>query len=183
MVDARALHLRHLEFGDPEHPAVVAGRRVEGVCVLRQSEHEIHAGGVRPAVIADRGNDGLGNVADLFSVGVTDMGYASVAVLSTGRIVGVSYWGKSGSDADLYAWSWPASATAVTSGTVDGVGRLGKTFNTGTYAWVGSERDLAQYLNGDIAELIRYNRALTIDEVNLVGQYLAAKYAIAWAGL
>jgi len=82
-----------------------------------------------------------------------------------------------------YAWSWPASATAVTSGTVDGVGRLGKTFNTGTYAWVGSERDLAQYLNGDIAELIRYNRALTIDEVNLVGQYLAAKYAIAWAGL
>lgn len=129
------------------------------------------------------GTTGWGNVADLFSVGVADMGYASVAVLSTGRIVGVSYWGKSGSDADLYAWSWPASATAVTSGTVDGVGRLGKTFNTGTYAWVGSERDLAQYLNGDIAELIRYNRALTIDEVNLVGQYLAAKYAIAWAGL
>ena len=83
------------------------------------------------------------------------------------------------------------ASKAFTGGTITigfadlpaGVGRLGKTFNTGTYAWVGSERDLAQYLNGDIAELIRYNRALTIDEINLVGQYLAAKYAIAWAGL
>ena len=50
---------------------------------------------------------------------------------------------------------------------------------------VGSvhERALAQFLNGDIAEIVRYNRALTLAEINVVGQYFATRYGVAWTGL
>jgi hypothetical protein len=35
--------------------------------------------------------------------------------------------------------------------------------------------------SADIAEVLEYGRALTLSELNLVGNYLANKYALAWA--
>lgn len=71
---------------------------------------------------------------------------------------------------------------AFMSGVTGGTGTV-RSFNAGPNGWVGSERALAQFLNGDIAEIVRYNRALTLAEINVVGQYFATRYAIAWAGL
>lgn len=126
---------------------------------------------------------GWSNRNTLFAPGVIDIGYPSVVVLPSDRQVGIGYWGKSTSDADLYSFTWPMPGTAFLNGSYDGVGGTRRTFNTGPNVWVGSEQGIAQWISGDIAEIIRFNRALTIAEINSVGLYLAAKYGTTWVGV
>jgi len=78
---------------------------------------------------------------------------------------------------------WATLATAITDGFIDGTGTTPRTFNAGANVWVGSERDAAQWFNGDIAEILRFNRALTPTETNQVGAYLAARYRAVWVGV
>lgn len=78
---------------------------------------------------------------------------------------------------------WATLATAITDGFIDGTDTTPRTFNAGANVWVGSERDAAQWFNGDIAEILRFNRALTPTETNQVGAYLAARYRAVWVGV
>lgn len=63
-------------------------------------------------------------------------------------------------------------------------GGVGVGGNAGTNAYdgvtVGSGGGGVGLLTGDIAEVIVYNRALTLSEINTIGAYLAATYGLTW---
>jgi hypothetical protein len=76
-------------------------------------------------------------------------------------------------------WSGPTSAAR------DG-GGAGTTLNPGTGSMGGVSlfaqgAGAGNWASADIAEVLEYGRALTLSELNLVGNYLANKYALAWA--
>ncbi|MCX6879076.1 MAG: Ig-like domain-containing protein [Verrucomicrobia bacterium] len=75
------------------------------------------------------------------------------------------------------------SSSSTYRAVIDGaqIGTAGADYNSGSgVSWnIGnSAAGNGQQLNGDIAELILYNRILTADEANLVGGYLSGKYAL-----
>ena len=87
--------------------------------------------------------------------------------------------------------SWPQSGShvfAMESGSsiyrfvIDGsqIGSAGGNYHNGSgQNWtIGDRPGDGQQLNGDIPELILYNRVLTSDEANAVGRYLADKYGL-----
>lgn len=133
----------------------------------------------KSALIA--GTSGWGHRADVFTYANADMGYASVVEVGSGRLTGVAYRGVTSADADIEVFTWPKTATIMIDGAHDGTGVTRNSFNSGANVWVGSERDLAEYVNGDLAELLVYSRALSLDEINKVGAYLANRYGLTWA--
>ncbi|MCX6874469.1 MAG: hypothetical protein NTW21_11795, partial [Verrucomicrobia bacterium] len=87
--------------------------------------------------------------------------------------------------------SWPQSGThvyAMESSSsayrfvIDGtqIGSTGGDYNSGSgQTWTIADRPgNGQQLNGDIPELILYNRVLSSEEANAVGRYLADKYGV-----
>ena len=50
---------------------------------------------------------------------------------------------------------------------------------------IGASKEIgpANYLNGDMAEVIVYSRPLTIAEIDLVANYLSVRYGLAWTDL
>lgn len=122
-----------------------------------------------------------GHRADIATPSAVDSGYPSVITLPSGRMVGVYYDGASSSDADLKTFTWPETTAMFLDGAYDGVGVTQATFGSGARLWIGSERDTGWYLTGDIAEILCYNRALSLDEINKLGAYLANRYALTWA--
>ncbi len=127
------------------------------------------------------GVSGWGGRTDIFTYTTADIGYPSVIATPTARLIGVSYHGKTSSDADLEVFAWPPAAIIILNGTPDASTGTRQTFNTGSNVWIGSERDLDQYLSGDIAELCVWDRALSIDEINRVARYFADRYGLTWA--
>ena len=90
--------------------------------------------------------------------------------------------------------TWPTTGSHIISlessaaqyrGVIDGteVGTDTGDYNSGTgQNWTIANRATSgQQLNGDIAELIIYNRILTTQEANQVGTYLANKYGLSTA--
>jgi hypothetical protein len=56
-------------------------------------------------------------------------------------------------------------------------------FTTGTTRSLGSNNAAANFSDVDVAEYIEYDSALTATQLNLVGNYLAAKYGLAWTAV
>ena len=96
-----------------------------------------------------------------------------------------------GSRAGMTYASWPQSGShvfAMESGSsiyrfvIDGsqIGSAGGNYHNGSgQNWTICDRPGdGQQLNGDIPELILYNRVLSSDEANAVGRYLADKYGL-----
>ena len=120
------------------------------------------------------------NRADIVTFSGNDFGYPSVVPATNGRLVGAVYRGATAADADLEAFSWPNNGMIYLDGNVDGNGGTRQSFNSGANVWLASERDLAEYVNGDIAELLYYARALSLDEINAIGAYLSGRWATTW---
>jgi autotransporter-associated beta strand protein len=91
-----------------------------------------------------------------------------------------SYWPTNGSHI-ISLESSVSQYRAVIDGTQ--VGATSGDYNSGSgQNWtVGNRATSSQQLNGDIAELIIYNRVLSAEEANAVGAYLANKYGLTTA--
>jgi hypothetical protein len=72
----------------------------------------------------------------------------------------------------------PSSQVGFCNGTQVVSGTNAATYDNNSGPWLGSRRDISEYLAGDIAEVLHWSRALAASERNRVERYLGSKWGI-----
>lgn len=72
----------------------------------------------------------------------------------------------------------PSSQVGFRNGTQIVSGTNTATYDNNSGPWLGSRRDIGEYLVGDICEVLHWNRALSASERSRVERYLGAKWGI-----
>lgn len=112
-----------------------------------------------------------GSVSGGFTV--NSMGNTA-AFSNSGNMVTMVYDGGTNTAASSYSAKYDAAATAVNTAS----GRFGRLLNDSTTIGARAPQQNINYLDGDIAEMIVYNRALSSAEISQVENYLSAKYGL-----
>ncbi len=94
----------------------------------------------------------------------------------------ISYIADTNTHISGFKYDGSATVTGWMDGSLTATGGSQSVF-TATDANIGSFQGTASFSNGRIAEIIIYNRALSIRETNLVGQYLGNKWAAPWTNI
>jgi len=77
----------------------------------------------------------------------------------------------------------PANQSGFVNGTPVSTANVATAYDNNSGPWLGSRRDVGEYLQGDIAEVLHWNRALTAAEREKVQQYLGRKWGITVASV
>jgi hypothetical protein len=77
----------------------------------------------------------------------------------------------------------PANQSGFVNGTPVSTANVTTAYDNNSGPWLGSRRDVGEYLQGDIAEVLFWNRALTAAERDRVQKYLGKKWGITVASV
>jgi len=72
----------------------------------------------------------------------------------------------------------PLSQISFRNGTQAASGTITANYDNNSGPWLGSRRDIGEYLAGDICEVLHWSRALAASERNRVERYLGSKWGI-----
>jgi hypothetical protein len=72
----------------------------------------------------------------------------------------------------------PAAQAGYVNGSLVSSATVTTAYDNNSGPWLGSRRDVGEYLNGDIAEVLFWSRALTATERSRVERYLGRKWGI-----
>lgn len=81
--------------------------------------------------------------------------------------------------ANVFSMTMEPSAQGIhINGVVRGTNTVSATYNDNTTVWLGSRRDAGTFLNGDIAEVLFFSRALSPSERSRIEKALGRKWGI-----
>ena len=91
----------------------------------------------------------------------------------------LGYAANTNTNANVYATVLePAAQAGYVNGSQVASATLTTAYDNNSGPWLGSRRDIGEYLNGDVAEIIFYDRALTTAERQKIEGYLAWKWGL-----
>jgi hypothetical protein len=72
----------------------------------------------------------------------------------------------------------PAAQAGYTNGSLVASATVTTAYDNNSGPWLGSRRDVGEYLQADIAEVLHWNRALSASERSRVERYLGRKWGV-----